>query len=249
MLKQHDQSEHHTTTHNNEDLEDNQENLMSNPTLGYWNIRGLGAQIRALLYFCGVQFHDKRYNAFYDEASQSWDRSEWLNEKENLGMEFPNLPYLFDEDVKITETLGIMQYVAKKWKPELLGRNAAEVGRIKMLEKHVFDLKMQSAMPCYAPDGNAENIVNAVRPLLAKIYAVSCNSAYLCGDNITYLDFAYHELLEVLSWMSSGSFLEEFPNLKGYCERMVGHYNAQFWQENNTLLFNGPMATVNNYPQ
>jgi glutathione S-transferase len=53
-------------------------------------------------------------------------------------MEFPNLPYLFDEDVKLTETLAIMKYVAKKWKPELLGRNAAEVGRVNMLEYYVY---------------------------------------------------------------------------------------------------------------
>ena len=74
----------------------------------------------------------------WDDSTQSWDRSEWLNEKEHLGMEFPNLPYLFDENVKITETLAIMQYIAKKWKPELLGRNAAEVGRIHMLEYHLY---------------------------------------------------------------------------------------------------------------
>lgn len=29
-------------------------NTNSKPTLGYWNIRGLGAQIRYLLHFCGV---------------------------------------------------------------------------------------------------------------------------------------------------------------------------------------------------
>ena len=52
-------------------------------------------------------------------------------------MEFPNLPYLLDEDVKLTKTLTIMKYVAKKWKSELLGRNAAEFGRVNMLEYHV----------------------------------------------------------------------------------------------------------------
>lgn len=143
MLKQHDQ-QHHSHTHFNQDLLDAQpsdqaqENLDTTPVLGYWNIRGLGAQIRALLHYCGVHFVDKRYNVSWDDSTQSWDRSEWLNEKEHLGMEFPNLPYLFDENAKITETLAIMQYIAKKWKPELLGRNAAEVGRIHMLEYHIY---------------------------------------------------------------------------------------------------------------
>lgn len=48
------------------------------------------------------------------------------------------MPYLIDENVRLTETLAIMKYVAKKWKPELLGHNAAEVGRVTMLEYHVF---------------------------------------------------------------------------------------------------------------
>jgi glutathione S-transferase len=52
-------------------------------------------------------------------------------------MEYPNLPYLIDGDVKLTETLAIMKYVCKKWKPELLGRTAAEVGRVNMLEYYV----------------------------------------------------------------------------------------------------------------
>ena len=41
-----------------------------------------------------------------------------------MGFEFPNLPYLIDGDTKITETIGIMQYIAKKYRPALLGANA-----------------------------------------------------------------------------------------------------------------------------
>lgn len=71
-----------------------------------------------------------------------------------MGLEYPNLPYLIDGDAKITETIAIMKYVAKKWKPELLGRNAAEVGRVNMLEFYVFELKKAAAYPCYAEGAN-----------------------------------------------------------------------------------------------
>ena len=87
-------------------------------------------------------------------------------------MEYPNLPYLIDGETKITETAAIMQYIAKKWKPELLGRTAAEVGRINMLWAHVLNLKMKSTGPCYSGDGNADAIIDDVRPMLAKIYEV-----------------------------------------------------------------------------
>ena len=74
------------------------------------------------------------------------------------------MPYLIDENVRLTETLAIMKYVAKKWKPELLGRNAAEVGRVNMLEYHVYLLKFTTAGACYDPNGELETIVTNARP-------------------------------------------------------------------------------------
>ena len=42
-------------------------------------------------------------------------------------MDFPNLPYLIDGDVRFTETLAIAKYIVKKsGKTELLGNNAQE---------------------------------------------------------------------------------------------------------------------------
>lgn len=66
-----------------------------------------------------------------------------------MGLEYPNLPYLIDGETSLTETAAIMQYIAKKWRPELLGRNAAEVGRINMLWAHVLKLKNDTTIPCY----------------------------------------------------------------------------------------------------
>ena len=38
-----------------------------------------------------------------------FDRSCWLDVKFTLGLEFPNLPYLIDGDVKLTQTIAIHQ--------------------------------------------------------------------------------------------------------------------------------------------
>lgn len=95
-------------------------NLHSRPTFGYWNCRGLGAHIRYLLHYCQVDFEDKQYAR---GPAPEFDNSQWEGDKHNLGMDFPNLPYLFDEDYKITESMAIMKYISAKWKPELLGAN------------------------------------------------------------------------------------------------------------------------------
>lgn len=49
-----------------------------------------------------------------------YDRSAWLNEKYQLGLELPNLPYLIDDEVKLTETVAIMKYICVKWAPDML---------------------------------------------------------------------------------------------------------------------------------
>ena len=83
-----------------------------------------------MLHYCNVEFEDKQY---FIGPAPDFDRSNWLNEKENLGLDFPNLPYLIDEDYRMTESLAIMKYVAAKWKPELLGANPLQQGHTEML--------------------------------------------------------------------------------------------------------------------
>ena len=44
--------------------------------------------IRLLLAYAGVEYEDKRYNI---GPAPEYDRSEWLNDKFNLGLDFPNV--------------------------------------------------------------------------------------------------------------------------------------------------------------
>lgn len=72
------------------------------PTLGYWNVRGLGEDIRMLLYYVGVEYEDRRYNF---GPAPDFSRAEWLEDKEKLKeiLDFPNLPYYIDGNVKLTQ--------------------------------------------------------------------------------------------------------------------------------------------------
>jgi len=83
-----------------------------------------------------------------------FDRSQWLNEKFTLGLDFPNLPYLIDESVKVTETMAIMKYICAKWKPELLGSNPEILAHTEMISAFVLKLKEVSTMPCYTGKSN-----------------------------------------------------------------------------------------------
>lgn len=72
------------------------------PVLGYWDLRGLASPIRNLLHYKGVEFEDKLYQI---GPAPEFDRSDWFNVKPKLGLDFPNLPYYIDEDVKLSQVV------------------------------------------------------------------------------------------------------------------------------------------------
>lgn len=90
--------------------------------LAYWGIRGLGQVPRLLLAYSGVEFEDYHYT----------DREKWFgDDKVNLGLHFPNLPYLIDGDYNITESRAIQNYIIKRWgKCQLLGKDVYDNARI-----------------------------------------------------------------------------------------------------------------------
>ena len=80
-----------------------------------------GNATRYLLNYCGVNYREETYATKTPEDGPEF-KSEWSKNKDNLGLHFPNLPHIIDGDFNITETIAVQEYIAMKWKPELLGR-------------------------------------------------------------------------------------------------------------------------------
>ena len=80
-----------------------------------------------------------------------FSRSEWLEVKFKLGLPLPNLPYMIDEDVKLTESIAIHRYLADKYMPELLGRTETQRAEVSMLEGIICGAGLKNAVthPCY----------------------------------------------------------------------------------------------------
>ena len=200
-----------------------------------------------MFHYLNVNFEDKIYDC---GPEPTFDRTCWTDVKFTLGMEYPNLPYLIDGETKISETAGIMQYIAKKWCPDLLGKTSAELGRANMLWAHVFDLKMKSTGPCYAGDGNAETIIDDIRPILAGIVKAMGSSKWIAGENLTWLDFYFAENMDMLDKLSDGLFYAEFPTMQEYWERFISLENLSgAWADDSKLMktpFNNKMAKLLN---
>ena len=194
--------------------------LANTPVLGYWKIRGLGAAIRYQLEHCGVNYDLDEYVQGGKETNYSNDH--WNNVKYEKGLDFTNLPYLIDGSFKLTETLAIHRYVAEKWNPELLGKTPEIRARVAQFAYVVHELKGRCHMPCYS-NPNADKTIEAYKDEqkgIKPIMKAMGNSKYLIGDDVTYMDFYFFELVQFLMFASGGKILDEYPKLKEYNKTM-----------------------------
>lgn len=100
-------------------------------TLGYWGIRGRAGTIRSLLSYCGIPFQNKVYT-----------NDEWAKDKQILGLNYPNLPYLIDGDKKITESSAILRYIPlKAGRKDLVGSTDDEAIQVQTALGVLVDLR------------------------------------------------------------------------------------------------------------
>ena len=101
-------------------------------TLCYWDIRGKAGLLRALLSYTGLSYTNKVYT----------DRDEWFTkDKQNLGFDYPNVPYLIDGDKKLTETNAIAYYIPiRAGKRELIGDTDDKFIQVQIVYNVIGDL-------------------------------------------------------------------------------------------------------------
>ena len=110
---------------------------MSKLTLGYWKIRGLAEPIRILLHYLEIDYKEDLYEF---GPAPDYNLDSWYNVKFKLGLDYPNVPYLFDENFKLTESGAILRYLCGKYKPELLGETLKEKAIVDMSVGVLWDL-------------------------------------------------------------------------------------------------------------
>ncbi|XP_004449003.2 glutathione S-transferase Mu 2 [Dasypus novemcinctus] len=187
-------------------------------TLGYWDLRGLAHSIRLLLEYTGSNYEEKNYTL---GDAPDYDKSQWLNEKFKLGLDFPNLPYLIDGAHKITQSNAILRYIARKH--HLGGETEAEKIRVDVLENQVMDTRMQLARVCYSPDFEKlkPEYLEGL-PEKMRLYSEFLGKRpWFAGDKITFVDFLAYDVLDQ-NRIFEPKCLDAFPNLKDFMARFEG---------------------------
>jgi glutathione S-transferase len=87
--------------------------------LYYWNIRGLAAYDQLALEAAGVPYE---YHAYTEDKEDQW----FKHDKPGMTMTLPNLPYLQDGALLVSEHDAIFRHILRKYKPEMLGSSIEE---------------------------------------------------------------------------------------------------------------------------
>ncbi|EAR99881.1 glutathione S-transferase, amine-terminal domain protein (macronuclear) [Tetrahymena thermophila SB210] len=189
-------------------------------TLGYWNVRGLGQSIRFLLAYLGVEYNSKVYST----------AEEWFGkDKNNLGLEFPNIPYIIDGEFKLTESSAIPIYLLRKYKrADLLGfsndgsYSEREV-RVAQLIGVIKDIYKETIPVCFSPDFDKikDQAFAKGEVLLKKLVSFLGDKEFLLST-LTYADFLLYEVLCYYKYIypqaitpTLTAYMNRFENLPG----------------------------------
>ncbi|UYV82330.1 GSTM3 [Cordylochernes scorpioides] len=185
------------------------------PTLGYWDIRGLGSPLRYLLHHVGQDFEDQLYTF---GPAPDYSRDSWLSVKYTLGLDFPNLPYYIDGEVKLTQSTAILRYLARKH--GLNGKTEEENQQLDLLEQQFDDLRWALARLCYDPNcNNLKDDYFKELPEKLKLFAEYLqDKSWFLGDRITYVDFLAYDALDFHRVIKKDS-IDDFPNLVDFLKR------------------------------
>lgn len=176
----------------------------------------------------------------------TFDRGDWLKDKFSLGLDFPNLPYYIDGDVKLSQSLVIMRYIARKH--NLAAKNELDLLRVEVLEAQVRDYHMDMGRIAYNPQ--FKTLWPAyLEGLPAKLEALTNflgNNKFVAGEYVTYADFLLFEFLEFHKTLE-GDPVSKYQVLVEYHKRILALPAIDKYYKSDRIIkhpFNGAPAYI-----
>jgi glutathione S-transferase len=215
-------------------------------TVGYWKIRGLQSPIRYILEYLVVPYKEDVYE---QGDAPEYSRECWMSVKPNLGLDFPNLPYLIDGDVKITESHAIIRYIANKYGgTDFSGKNPKDKATVDMILGVVSDIKSAATSHCYG-SGDMEAVKKIGLERMEAVSKFLGSNNFFAGDYVTFVDFFIFEQIELFAWATKNELLTRYPNLAEFHKRVIAlpkfseYYNSDRFMKS---PFNNKIAKLNN---
>lgn len=208
-------------------------------TIGYWGIQGAAQPTRYVLELLEIPYEDKQYT----------DRETWGKDKFNLGLAFPNLPYLIDGNVKLTESSALLQYVPIKGKrSDLLGGNEEDKIQVHQLLGVLGDIRTALFETMWTPKDQfdtkkASAFKDTVQPKLGLLSKYLGSKEWLTG-HITVADVVLFYITDIITRWDAGQ-LDDHKNIKEHHERFASISQIKKYRESERFpkLIMPPIAT------
>jgi len=188
---------------------------MSKPVLCYWDIRGLAQPIRLLLAYTETDYEDKLLSC---GPAPGFDKSCWYDNKFSFGLDFPNLPYYIDGDIKVTQSNAILRYIARKH--DMLGKDETEKAMVDMMADQAMDFRNGWVRLCYNPDFEnlKDGYLTDLDTKLGQYSKFLAKKTWFAGESLTFVDFVMYELIDQHKFLAPAC-LKKFPNLEEFQTR------------------------------
>ena len=183
-------------------------------TIAYWNVRGKCFVPRCLLHMTGRTIDYKNYQS----------PEQWAADKFSLGLDAPNLPYLINKDVKLTQTAAICNYICHKYLPHLLPQDIATSTQSEMWQGVAEDVSMRVAMAVMSTINDdesyakkSEEVRDWFQKLTPSIDTQLSKREYLVSDEFLLCDAHFFNAMEFVQ-----AFDEKLvtPNMKAYMKHV-----------------------------
>jgi len=182
----------------------------------YWKTRSLGQPVRLILGYGKVDFEDRMYVV---DDTPPFSRSSWYDVKHTIGLDFPNLPYLIDGEVKITQSNAILRYLARKL--DLIGETEEQLIRMDLIENQAMDFRSGFWNLCYGSNKdnfkqNSDDYREKVKSILVMFDRfLGTTHKWFAGGKLTFVDFIMYEALDQLRLFDE-KLLVPYDNLKNF---------------------------------
>lgn len=208
---------------------------MGKIVISYWPIRGYSAPAIMMLEYGDVEYEFKKVT----------DGAKWFAEKFSMGFDFPNLPYLIDGDVKLTESWAIYKYIGRKL--SLAPKTPEDERKSDMLHGVVTDIRNNFVQNCYSPDcyKNVDKLLERQTAKIKQLEEYLEGKEFLLDGGLSYVDFALWETFDHHRLFFAGIF-DKFPNVKSYIDRFQGQEKISAFLKSDRFHqfpINGPAAS------
>ena len=195
-----------------------------NLILMYWKCRGLAEHIRTLLEYLKEEYTSQHLEQPSSPPSWRVRTEEWTNIQDSLKTPFPSLPNLQEGELTLTGSLPIARYLCLRAGRGNMcgGDNIIQQAKLEGLAVLLYEIRMKLTTATYADNWDiiSPEVLAWAASKMDLIYAFLGEREWL-GEQITYLDFFFAELLEYLAVIVGHQFWNRYPNFTPYLQRFL----------------------------